>query len=352
MIMERFKRQIQLPQVGDSGQLKLKNAKVLVVGAGGLGCAILPYLVASGIENIGIIDGDTIEESNLHRQILYSEDTVNLKKVFAAKTQLERLNTTVKIKIYDEFLSVSNALQLFKCYNLIVDATDILKTRYLINDASVITNKPFVYGSVYRFEGQVSVFNYKNGPTYRCLFKDKNQTVTNCEDSGVLGTTVGFIGMLQANEVIKIILGIGEVLSGKLLMYNTLNNTQNCINFKKKTTIKIDEHFFNLTHSNEGIIDVCISEVLSKQTILVDVREFGETPKIELPNTIQISMSNLEKELNNLEKDKNYAIFCQSGKRSIKAIQILKQHQFKNVNNIKGGALTIQNYIKNEKCIY
>ncbi|NRD18648.1 ThiF family adenylyltransferase [Winogradskyella eckloniae] len=350
--MERYNRQIQLPQVGKTGQQKLKDTKILVVGAGGLGCAILPYLAASGIENIGIIDGDSIEETNLQRQILYTETSLNQQKVVVAKQQLEALNSNVNIKIYNYYLSGDNALELFKNYDIIIDATDSIHTRYLINDACIITNKPFVYGSIYRFEGQVSVFNYKNGPTYRCLFKNDKAKVTNCETAGVLGTTVGLIGMLQANEVIKMILETGDVLSGKLLVYNTLNNTQNSINFKKSETINIDEAFFNSEYKTHKIEAVCINEAISQNLIFIDVRELHETPKLELPNGVQMPLSTLETKIKNLNKNENYAVYCQSGKRSLEAIKLLKKHQFQNVKNIEGGVISMQQNINNEKSIY
>ncbi|WP_179009200.1 HesA/MoeB/ThiF family protein [Winogradskyella forsetii] len=352
MITERYKRQIQLPQVGTMGQQKLKDAKILVVGAGGLGCAILPYLIASGIETIGIIDGDIIEESNLQRQILYPEKTVNQKKVTVAKTQLEALNSNVKIETYTNYLSDENAIGIFKNYDIIVDATDSIKTRYLINDACVITQKPFVYGSVYRFEGQVSVFNYKNGPTYRCVFKNNSSKITNCEDAGVLGTTVGFIGMLQANEVLKMVLETGDILSGKLLIYNILNNTQNCINFQKTETRTIDEAFFNSEYNSDKIEATCFKEAVLNKSNFIDVRELHETPKIELPDVIQMPLSVLETELKKIDKNKSYVVFCQTGKRSLEAIRILKKHQFSNVKHISGGAIAIQNNIENEKSIY
>ena len=217
--MERYKRQINLPQVGINGQQKLRNAKVLLIGAGGLGNAILPYLTAAGIGNIGIIDGDRIEESNLQRQVLFSENAVGELKTVVVASHLRSLNSESDIKIYKKFLNTKNAISIIENYDVVVDATDSVSIRYLINDACVLTNKPFVYGSVYRFEGQVSVFNYKNGPTYRCLFKKKHTNVINCEDAGVLGTTVGLIGMFQANEVMKMILETGDILSGKLLLY-------------------------------------------------------------------------------------------------------------------------------------
>ncbi|MDN3491895.1 HesA/MoeB/ThiF family protein [Winogradskyella bathintestinalis] len=340
--MERYKRQIQLPQIGETGQQKLKYAKILVVGAGGLGCTILPYLTAAGIESIGIIDGDTIEKSNLQRQILYTEKTVSLPKVAVAKAQLEALNSNVNFKVYNYYLSGENALEIFKNYDIIVDATDSIKTRYLINDACILTNKPFVYGSIYRFEGQVSVFNYKNGPTYRCLFKNDKAKTTNCEDAGVLGTTVGFVGMLQANEVMKMLLETGNILSGKMLVYNTLTNAQNCFNFNKIETNSIDEAFFNSEYNTHKIEAACLSAAISEKSIFIDVRELHETPKIELPNSLQIPLSVLENELENLDKNQSYAVFCQSGKRSLEAIKILKEHHFQNVKNIEGGVISIQ----------
>ncbi|WP_299098273.1 HesA/MoeB/ThiF family protein [uncultured Winogradskyella sp.] len=350
--MERYNRQIQLPQVGATGQQKLKDAKILVVGAGGLGCAILPYLTASGIEHIGIIDGDTIEETNLQRQILYTETSITQQKVVVAKQQLKALNSNVNIEIYNYYLSGENALELFRNYDIIIDATDSIQTRYLINDACIITNKPFVYGSIYRFEGQVSVFNYKNGPTYRCLFKNDKAKVSNCETAGVLGTTVGLIGMLQANEVIKMILETGDVLSGQLLVYNTLNNSQNCINFKKSETKSIDEAFFNSEYKTHKIEAVCVNEAISQNVICIDVRELHETPKLELSNGLQIPLSILESKIKNLNKNENYAVYCQSGKRSLEAIKLLKNHQFQNVKNIEGGVISMQQKINNEKSIY
>ncbi len=251
--MERYKRQINLPQVGNDGQLKLHTAKVLVVGAGGLGSAILPYLSASGVGTIGIIDGDRVEKSNLQRQVMYSEDSIGQLKVDIVASKLKAINSETNIKTYNEFLNSDNAISIIENYDIVVDATDTVGIRYLINDACILANKPFVYGSVYRFEGQISVFNYKNGPTYRCLFKEKNTKVINCEEAGVLGTTVGIVGMLQANEVMKMILETGDVLSGKLLIYNTLNNDQNIINFKKDNSIKIDKDYFNSKYFEDRI---------------------------------------------------------------------------------------------------
>ncbi len=354
MIMERYNRQINLPEVGNKGQQKLANAKVLVVGAGGLGCAVLPYLSASGIGTIGIIDGDKVDISNLHRQVLYTEESVGKSKVEVAANHLKKQNSETNIIIHNEFLSAKNAFSIMDGYDIIIDATDNLPTRYLINDACVLLDKPFVYGSVYRFEGQVSVFNYKNGPSYRCLFKENNHKPVNCEEAGTLSTAVGLIGMLQANEVMKMILNTGDVLSGKLLIYNTLNNQQNTIKFKKDDNIKIDFDFYKNHHLNKHLINISAETALQSEMILIDVREFGETPIIETENIIQLPLSELENNLDNLERDKAYAIFCQHGVRSKIATNLLRNQNFTNVKNITDGALKIYNLIKHgeEKSIY
>ncbi|MEO8535696.1 MAG: HesA/MoeB/ThiF family protein, partial [Flavobacterium sp.] len=222
----RYNRQIILPEIGENGQDKLAKAKVLVVGAGGLGAAVLPYLAAAGVGEIGIVDDDVLELSNLHRQVIYKSSAVGKHKVEEAKLMISELNPLVKVTAIAEKLSGKNAISLFEKYDIIVDATDNIAIKYLINDACIVTNKPMVYGSIFRFEGQVSVFNYQNGPSYRCLFPDENSQTANCNEAGVIGISVGIIGMLQASEVLKMILEIGEVLSGKILVYNILNNEQ------------------------------------------------------------------------------------------------------------------------------
>ena len=221
--MSRYNRHIILSDVGQQGQDKLSDAKVLVVGAGGLGCPVLQYLTAAGIGTLGIIDFDIVEESNLQRQILFGTESLGTNKAIAAKKRLEDLNPTINIEAITERLTSKNALSLFKEYDLIVDGTDNFATRYLVNDTAILTNKPFVYGAIYKFEGQVSVFNYKDGPSYRCLFPipPKEGSVANCSEVGVLGVLPGIIGTMMANEVIKIILEFDQVLSGKLLCYNS-----------------------------------------------------------------------------------------------------------------------------------
>lgn len=223
----RYDKQIALPEVGEVGQRKLAEANVLVIGAGGLGCPALQFLAASGIGTIGIVDGDVVNETNLHRQVLYTKSDVGKPKVEIAAERSFQLNPEVKINTYSEFLTAKNATDIVANYDLIVDATDNFAARYRINDICVKLDKPFVYGAIHRFEGQISVFNYKGGPTYRCLFPEypTEKQIPNCNETGVLGVLPGIVGTHQATEVLKMILGIGEVLSGKLMTLNLLTNS-------------------------------------------------------------------------------------------------------------------------------
>ena len=348
----RYKRQTILPQVGDSGQEKLSATKVLVVGAGGLGCAVLPYLVSAGVGTVGIIDHDVVEESNLQRQVLYKESSVGKSKVEEAKKYLNGLNSSINIQTYHTKLDAGNAIDLFHNYDVIVDATDTIGLRYLINDASIITGKPFVYGSVFKFEGQVSVFNYKNGPTYRCLYPNKNTIVQSCTEAGVMGIVVGTTGMLQANEVIKMILGIGEVLSGELLIYNNLTNDQHKFKFQKNTSIVVDENFFKNEHLSQPEVEITAESALKKECVFVDVRELHETPKLEIENNIRIPLSLLKNKLNGLDKDDEIILYCQSGIRSLQAVHILKEHEFTNVKSVQGGAVKMLVVLKEKQLNY
>jgi molybdopterin/thiamine biosynthesis adenylyltransferase/rhodanese-related sulfurtransferase len=348
MAASRYNRQVILPEVGEIGQQKLLKAKVLIIGAGGLASAILPYLVAAGVGEIGIVDDDVIELSNLHRQVIYKNDAVGKSKVLEAKRMATELNPTVKINAIPERLSGENALNLFEHYDIIVDATDNLSTKYLINDACCVVNKSLVYGSIYRFEGQVSVFNYKNGPTYRCLYPDENSQSLNCNDAGVIGISVGIIGMLQANEVIKMILGIGEVLSGKILVYNLLNNEQQKYDFEKKENVVIDKLAFEAKYKviENQVEEITAKAILDKidtdEVLFLDVRNSGELPEISFKNSIQIPLLNLEKEIEKLNKNQIIYVFCQSGIRSKTATELLNKNQFKNVKSIIGGALVLE----------
>jgi adenylyltransferase/sulfurtransferase len=237
--MNRYQRQILLREVGETGQQKLAAAKVLVIGAGGRGCPVLQYLTAAGIGTLGIADGDFVSETNLHRQILYCPaDIGNLKAEVAAR-ELKRQNPEVAFKVIPDWIIPQNAIAVFKEFDVVVDCTDQIHTRYLINDACVLLDKPIVYGAIHRFEGQVSVFNHQGGPSYRDLFPipPKPESIPNCNETGVLSVLPGIIGTMQANEVFKIVLGYGEVLGGKLFLFNAKNNTSQTIKFDKPSGI-------------------------------------------------------------------------------------------------------------------
>lgn len=347
----RYNRQIILPEIGEEGQDKLSKAKVLVIGAGGLGASILPYLAAAGIGEIGIVDDDVIEISNLHRQVIYKSSAVGKYKAEEAKLMIAELNPLVKVNAVTEKLSGKNAISLFENYDIIVDATDNIAVKYLINDACLITNKPMVYGSIFRFQGQVSVFNYQSGPTYRCLYPDENTQSASCEDAGVIGITVGIIGMLQANEVIKMILEIGEVLNGKILVYNILNNDQQKYDFDKSDVQLMNKEIFDKKYKEENQIeevnfDSVLDEINNDEVLFLDVRNSDESPKINLKNQIQIPLMNLENQIEKLDKKQIIYIFCQSGIRSKIAVELLEKHQFKNIKSIAGGALAIKQLLK------
>jgi len=357
----RYSRHILLNEVGIKGQEKLKNAKVLVVGAGGLGCPVLQYLAAAGIGTLGIIDFDVVDESNLQRQILFGNSSIGSFKAIVAKERLKELNPTIEIQAYPEKLSEGNALVLFNKYDLIVDGTDNFATRYLINDASVITGKPLVYGSIYRFEGQITVFNYQAGPSYRCLFPTPPgpDTVPNCTQIGVLGVLAGIIGTHMANEVIKIFLEIGDVLSGRLLLINALSNNRSVIDiprseeqFNKVIEIKDQfedqdyELYCNQVSELDDLIEISADELKERishghEMQYIDVREIYEEPKIKALNGICIPMGEIPESIHKIERSKTVIVYCHSGIRSRIAIKSLQEkHQFNNLINLKGGVIS------------
>ena len=243
--MTRYSRHIVLPEVGPVGQLKLSQAKVLVIGAGGLGIPVLQYLTAAGVGTIGIVDHDTVAVDNLQRQVLYREEDIQKNKAIVAQQLLKERNSDIELQAYPEKFDVNNALERVAPYDIVVDCTDNFRTRYLINDACVKQNKPLVFAAIYKFEGQLTVLNYQEGPTYRCLFPTppKLGEVPNCEDNGVLGVLPGVLGMFQANEVLKIILGLEEILSGKLMTINVLTYQQKQFIFHRnqKEVMKIKQ---------------------------------------------------------------------------------------------------------------
>jgi len=329
---KQYNRHLILEEIGESGQEKLKNAKVLVIGAGGLGCPILQYLTAAGVGTIGIIDDDVVDQSNLHRQILYTLDDVGLSKAVTASKRLERLNPFVYFKTYEERLDVNNAVDLFSEYDIIVDGTDNFPTRYLVNDACVLADKPLVFGSIFKFQGQVSVFNFKDGPTYRCLFPEPPapNSVPNCSDIGVLGVLPGIVGSLQANEVIKMITNVGSVLRGKLLYIDTLTLQQQVLSFQKNEAIEIDEleddyNFFcgiNPIEINE--ISIASFKENRKTYTLLDVRTAEEFNQFNIGG-LHIPLDEIKERAAELVGDQPIVVCCQSGVRSKRAIEMLSE---------------------------
>jgi adenylyltransferase/sulfurtransferase len=342
-----------LPEIGVKGQQKLQDAKVLIIGVGGLGAAVLPYLTAAGVGEIGIVDDDIIELTNLQRQVIYKNNSIGKSKALEAKQMALALNPLIKINAITEKLNSKNVISLFEKYDIMVDGTDNLKTKCLINDACSLTNKPFVYGSVYKFEGQVSVFNYKNGPTYSCLFPEESITASNCNEAGVLGVSVGIIGMFQANEVLKMILGIGEILSGKLLVYNFLNNEQHKFDIlKSDSTIHNASFDYKYSEIESASIEIEVSKALiqinNTEVVFIDVRNENEYPKLKINNCIQIPLNQLEFELHKLNTETTFFVFCQSGVRSKNAVEILRKNNFNRAQSIVGGANAIEKMINNE----
>lgn len=357
----RYSRHIMLSEIGQSGQDKLQNAKVLMIGAGGLGCPVLQYLAGAGVGTIGIIDHDVVEVSNLQRQILFGKSSLGKNKAEAAKRRLSDLNDCITIHAYPEKLVYKNAINLFKQYDIIVDGTDNFETRYLINDTCIIANKPLVFGAIYKFQGQVSVFNYKKGPSYRCAFPNKPQgdAIPNCSEIGVLGVLPGIIGTIQANEVLKMILDIGDVLSGKLYCYDALSNKTTILSVKRSEdaiqSVLLTKDDFERTelevsckfHSNE----ISIVDVLGNKNIqIIDIREPHEQPKVNHIDVLEIPLSELETHINKIDQTKEAAFFCQSGIRSKQAVSILKQNNIDHCYSIKEGASEIIEFLNKSHC--
>lgn len=333
---QQYTRHLILEEIGLEGQLKLKRAKILVIGAGGLGCPILQYLSAAGVGSIGIIDNDVVEQSNLQRQILYTHQDIGKNKAESAFKHLQLLNPYIKFDVYKTRLTKDNALDLFEKYDIVIDGTDNFSTKYLINDAAVLVKKPVVFGSIYKFEGQVSVFNYKNGPTYRCLYPtpSKPSDVPNCSEIGVLGVLPGIIGALQANEVLKIICQIGDVLSEKLLTYNLLTMQQTLFNFKKNDALQIKalandyEFACGLSKDNLVITLSALENQVGKYNLL-DVREDSERKLYHIGGQ-HIPLGELANRVHEINKDKDIVVYCKSGVRSKRAIEILKEKGLEN----------------------
>ncbi|MGB0869218.1 MAG: molybdopterin-synthase adenylyltransferase MoeB [Flavobacteriales bacterium] len=350
--MKRYNRHIILSEIGLEGQNKINKAKVLVIGAGGLGCPVLQYLAAAGVGTLGIVDADNVDVTNLQRQILFGTKSLGQNKAEAAKERLFDINPTINFEVYPFYLEVSNALDIIKNYDIVVDGTDNFTTRYLVNDACVSLDKPLVSASIFKFEGQLSVFNYKSGPSYRCLFPNPPEpgSMPSCSDIGVLGVLPGILGTLQANEVLKIILELGDVLSGKLLIFNALNLNNHQIQFAKneiefakgklsKTEFEnMDYHYFCGLEKPEHIEEVDgLDQFNDENSCIVDVREFDERPKLYHLNLMHIPLSIFDEKCHHLEKQDRIVLVCKSGVRSKKAASKLIKKGYKHIFSLKDG---------------
>ncbi|WP_299289579.1 HesA/MoeB/ThiF family protein [uncultured Mucilaginibacter sp.] len=342
--LKRYNRQIILPEIGLEGQQKLKAAKVLMVGAGGLGCPVLQYLVAAGVGEIGIVDDDLVDESNLHRQILYSLADVGKSKAVVAAEKLKMMNPYIEITAFQERISTENAEKLIRIYDLIIDGSDNFPTRYLVNDTCVALNKTLVFGSIFKFEGHISVFNFKGGPQYRDIFPEApaDNDVPNCAEIGVLGVLPGLAGLYMANEAIKIICEIGETLSGKLMTVNALDNAVSVFKFGKQTQQKpiTKTKEVEVTKGNNQEISIEELENWLKKTpdevYLVDVREDYEFEDYNIGG-INIPFDELMDEAGSLPKNKKIVFCCRSGQRSKMAVELLKPVFKGAMYNLKNG---------------
>jgi adenylyltransferase/sulfurtransferase len=362
--VKRYSRHLIMPEVGVDGQRKLKASKVLCIGAGGLGSPVAMYLAAAGVGTLGIVDFDTVDFSNLQRQILHGTPDVGRSKLASAKDKLHALNPEIDIQTYEVALSSQNAMQLFAPYDVVVDGTDNFPTRYLVNDACVLLGKPNAYGSIFRFEGQASVFATKDGPCYRCLYPEPPPPglVPSCAEGGVLGVLPGLIGMVQATEAVKLIMGIGEPLIGRFLIYDALRMRFRELKLRKDpdcpvcgthptVTKLIDyEQFCGITPAAPEPIPVNhateITSLELKQRLdrgdrlkIIDVREPNEYQINRIPGSELIPLGDIPKRYGELNPEDELVMQCKSGVRSGKAADFLRSVGFKRVLNLKGGIL-------------
>ena len=362
--VKRYSRHLIMPEVGVDGQRKLKAAKVLCIGAGGLGSPVAMYLAAAGVGTVGLVDFDVVDFSNLQRQILHSTPDVGRPKLTSAKEKLHALNPEIEIRTHEVALSSQNALQLFEPYDVIVDGTDNFPTRYLVNDACVLLGKPNAYGSIFRFEGQASVFATKDGPCYRCLYPEPPPPglVPSCAEGGVLGVLPGLIGVIQATETVKLIMGIGEPLIGRFLIYDALRMRFRELKLRKDpdcpvcgthptVTKLIDyEQFCGVAPapsqpvaagSGTELTSLELKQRLDRgdRLTIVDVREPNELQINRISGSLHIPLGDIPKRYNELDPDAEYVMQCKSGVRSGKAADFLRSVGFKHVLNLKGGIL-------------
>ena len=345
--MARYARQVILSEIGVEGQEKLRRAKVLIVGAGGLGSPTSIYLAAAGVGTIGLVDFDRVDATNLHRQILYGTSAIGRPKLEAAKERLEDLNDDVRVVTHATRLTSENALEILTGYDVVIDGTDNFATRYLVNDACVLLGKPNVYGSIFRFDGQVSVFATKDGPCYRCLYPTPPppHLVPSCAEGGVLGVLPGVVGTLQATEAIKLITGAGETLAGRLLLFDALRATFRTMKLRRRCeehepiTQLIDYEEFCTPMHERDITPAAVNEKLSSgsDVVLIDVREPYEWSAGHIGQAKHIPMAQVPQRLADIPKDREVVMICRSGARSARVQEYLLQNGYTRVKNMVGG---------------
>ncbi|MEX1248730.1 MAG: molybdopterin-synthase adenylyltransferase MoeB [Anaerolineales bacterium] len=357
----RYSRHLLIPEVGLEGQKKLKASSVLVIGTGGLGSPVAMYLAAAGVGRIGLVDYDTVDFSNLQRQIIHGSSTLGKLKVESARERLLDLNPSIQVDVYNEPFTSANALRIAQGYDLIIDGTDNFPTRYLVNDVCVKLGIPNVYGSIFRFDGQVSVFDAKNGPCYRCLFPEPPPPglVPSCAEGGVLGVLPGIIGSLQASEGLKILLGIGEPLRGKLLLFNALDMRFDFVKLRKNpncAVCSLPSHQIELidyeafcgvpAHDHdeaniENRFEIEPRELSEQMKLgkprLIDVREPHELQISQIREAKLIPLGQLAARLPELDSAEDMVVFCRTGSRSARAVELMRAAGFRKVKNLKGG---------------
>lgn len=359
--VQRYSRHLIMPEVGMDGQRKLKGARVLCIGAGGLGSPATMYLAAAGVGQLGIVDFDVVDYSNLQRQILHGTPDVGRSKLQSARDRLQAINPAVHVETYETALTSENALQILEPYDVVVDGTDNFPTRYLVNDACVLLGKPNAYGSIFRFEGQASVFALKDGPCYRCLYPEPPPPglVPSCAEGGVLGVLPGIIGTIQATEAIKILLGVGEPLVGRFLIFDALRMRFRELKLRRdvdcpvcgdQPTVRelIDyEQFCSVTTTPQTAVSIKETSVeglkrrldAGDDLLLLDVREPQEHQICAIPGSTLIPLGDLSSRLAELEGRQDIVVHCKSGVRSAKAVKLLREAGFDDAANLKGGIL-------------
>ena len=359
----RYSRHLIMPEVGMDGQLKLKSASVLCIGAGGLGSPVAMYLGAAGVGRIGIVDFDVVDYSNLQRQVIHGTPDVGRSKLDSARDRLNAINPEVTVETHDVALSSENALELLANYDVIVDGTDNFPTRYLVNDACVILRKPNVYGSIFRFEGQASVFATKDGPCYRCLYPEPPPPglVPSCAEGGVLGILPGVVGTIQATEAVKLIIGVGEPLINRFMIYDALRMKFRELKLRKDPDCPVCGEMPTVTELIDyeqfcGVIGAVTEDVSSEavdtsvkdlktridgkdEVLVLDVREPQEFQICRIPGSTLIPLNDLPQRLAELEGYKNMVVHCKSGVRSAKAVKLLHEAGFSDAKNLRGGIL-------------